>query len=453
MIGSALGSGLLWVVAALAQEPIFLELEPLEGAVWLGQSEELELRLGVEESIAADGLLSPFRRPLDLPVQLDTRAWQELSDVVVQPLEPETDERVSFVWNGELGWASASTIERDGLRYALYRMRVRVTHAAEAEAGTWVLPPARVSVVYATQFETDFLGERVPVDEVRRTLASPELRRERRAAPRRSPSGETVSGVFGPVTLEVSLTPEELRVGEEFQVEVTVRGDELPTPLTLLPPTAPGWSWLGQLSLASTTTEARWRYDGQAQQAGALELAPFRLWRVDPTSGELQEVRSEGLRLRVLPGVGGAATSATVDDLAETEEAPAGPRTLSPVVPWLLGAALLACAAIARQRMRLTVRAREAASPLPSAAPHAATREPLEAWLAARLGWPAASLADHALAAKLEAQGIPAELAAATASFLQEMDAARYGGPEVAEAAARRDTLQRAWSALPDDRR
>jgi hypothetical protein len=484
---------LLACAAAPAQEPAsepalplaFVEIEPAEAEAWDGQSEVITIRFGIEDELAENRLISVFRRPLDLPVRLDTQVWHAEASIRVAPLRGEPADGPSFAWDGDLAYARESTQDREGRRYRVYEVRAWVEHRSGpsgVQRATERLhaEPARLHLAYATAFETDFLGDRVPVSEQRLTIASPPLRRTVRALPQAGLLVAQSSGVFREAKLTATISPSEVELGEEFQIDVRVDGPwDMPN-VDLIHPAEIGWTLLGELELESDDRLARvfatepavrrYRFDGRATQAGVIEFVPFRLVRFDPDLGEYQQDASGRLSLTVrgaAVGTGAAAGNQTSADPSETAqpaqpEAPvaspeAGSTGRLPIwTPWLLGAGLLALAAWGRQTMRQSVRRREAEVAVGADRASASNgREPLETWLAAQLGWTRAQLVDPALRARLQAVGVPAELAAATADFLQAAEAARYGGPATqdsgqgtpGDAATTREELRRRWIA------
>lgn len=470
----------LALAAAPAQEPApesvaplaFVEIEAAEADRWQGQAEEITIRFGIEAELVEDRLISVFRRPLDLPVRLDTQAWHAEASIRVDPLRGKPADGPSFAWDGELAYASESTQDREGTRYRVYEVRVLVLHGLgqsgiQRKIESIELEPALLRLTYATAFETDFLGERVPVSEQRLTIESPPLQRVVRALPQGGSIAAQSSGVFRETKLTATVTPSEVEVGDEFQLEVLVEGELLPSSIDLIHPAESGWKLLGELQVEERATQQRYRFDGRAEQAGTVEFPPFRLVRFDPDAGEYRQDLSEALTLRVR-----GSTAQTKLESTPTEPMPSLPpvettatakQSLPIWVHWLLGAGLLALAAWGRQAMRQSARRRESDAVADATRGEGgrseADREPLEAWLATQLGWRPAQLVDPALRARLLAAGVPSELATATADFLQAAEAARYAGPAAQDtaqngaheasydAASMREELRRKWIA------
>ncbi len=449
----------------------FLEIEPAEAEAWDGQSEVIRIRFGIEDELAENRLISVFRRPLDLPVRLDTEAWEEWSAIDVMPLRGTPADGMSFAWDGELAYARESTQEREGIRYRVYEIRAIVS-CGGPHSGNWSYPednemePARLHLAYATAFETDFLGDRVPVSEQRLVVESSPLRRRLRELPQGSLKAMQSSGVFREAKLTATVSPSEVELGEEFQIEVRVDGPWNMPNVDLIHPAEIGWTLLGELELESEDRLARvlatepavrrYRFDGRATQAGEIEFVPFRLVRFDPDAGEYQQDLSERLTLKVR-----GAAAQTGEESTPPERLPAQPSNETttdksePSLPiwvhWLLGAGLLALAAWGRQAMRQSAGRRESTATAGVARVEGgrseADREPLEAWLATQLGWRPAQLVDPALRARLLGVGVPQDLAMATVEFLQAAEAARYGGPAALELEQTREELRRRWTA------
>jgi hypothetical protein len=461
---------ILAFAAAPAQEPApklaFLEVEPAESEVWTGQIEEITIRFGIEAELIEDRLISVFHRPLDLPVRLDTQAWNDEFSIAMLPMRGEPADGLSFAWDGELAYARESTQDREGTRYRVFEVQAFV-ESGGVHSGSWRYPeyietkPALLHLAYATAFETDFLGERVPVSEQRLVVESPPLRRRLRELPQGGGlKALQSSGVFREAKLTATITPSEVAIGEEFQIEVRVEGPLFMPGLDLIHPAELGWTLLGELELEQEPTVRRYRFDGRAEQAGELEFVPFRLVRFDPDLGEYRQDFSERLTLQVRGAVAGNNASAGPRGVAQPEPPVLVPESSTPErlplwVHWLLGAGLLALSAWGRQTMRQSARRRESeATAGTEHGPPTTEREPLEAWLADQLGWGQAQLVDPALRARLLAAGVPQQLATETADFLQAAEAARYGGPAPGDASDDsahgveqvREELRRKWT-------
>jgi hypothetical protein len=442
------------------QEPMqplaFVEIEPAEGERWAGEVEEIIIRFGIETELADARLISVFRRPLDLPVRLDTQAWNENSYVLMIPQRGELGDGPSFAWDGDLAYAQGSVEERAGTRFRVYTVRARVEFASGVSHGSLnqnlEFDPARLHLSYATEYETDFLGERVPVSEERLVVKSAPFFRELKELPIGSLRSMQSSGLLRETKLTATVTPSEVDAGDEFQLEVLVEGELLPSSVDLIHPAELGWKLLGELQVEEGAKQQRYRFDGRAEQAGTIEFLPFRLVRFDPDAGEYRQDLSEQLTLRVRGSAAQASVESTPTEPMPSQlplETTATAKQSLPVwVHWLLGAGLLALAAWGRQVMRQSAHRRETGAV--AGADHDSDRrdrEPLEAWLAAQLGWKPAQLVDLALRARLLAVGVPQELATATADFLQAAEAARYGGPLASDVEQVREELRRKWTA------
>ena len=438
--------------ASAAQEVAQVQVDVGDRLVWAGTDRVVSIEFALPVLLIEEQMISVFRRPLDLPVRLETRAWGELQELTFEPLLEAFPAGSSFVWDGQLARAQSELFERDGEPWRRFTVRARMRFASELEADAELqLPPARLVLTYATEWETDFLGERVPVNQrewVGEGAAPPLALRALPASPRAAQS----SGVIGPVQLTVERSPRDLQRGEEFQVRVTVKGEALPDTVQVLAPQGDAWAWLGSIREddgARGAQEQRYRFDGRLMEAGEWTLPPFELLRFDADQGAYVLEQSAPQTLSVAD----LADAPPMEDEATADPEQAGAPAAEPLPVWipvLLGAGLLALAAWARQTMRQNVASREAQAferITQAAAAREDSVEPLQLWLAARLAWPRARLSGPGTVRRLREAGIEAALAEQVAAFLAEAEAARYGGPPLADAAARRETLRRALDA------
>ena len=461
MIGNTLRSALacLTLCAGMAsgQEVAQIEVDCGDAPLWAGTVREVTIEFALPVEVIEEQLISVFRRPLDLAVRLETRAWAEQQGLSFEPVRAEASDGISFVWDGQLARAQDEAFEVDGMPWRRFVVQGRLRVASELETDTTLsLPAARLHLTYATAWEMDFLGERVPVNQQEWVGEAEVPALALRALPE-TPRASQSSGVMGPARLRVERSSGALQRGEEFQMHVVVTGEDLAEPLQVIAPEGKAWAWLGSIREDDGTRsskEQRYRFDGRLMEAGSWAMPPFELLRFDPEQGAYVLEQSESQDLVIAgaaidppaegdPRAGEAEVDPTKDAAAVSQPLPAW-------IPLLLVAGLLALAAWARQTMRQNVTTRESQAferIERAAAAQEQAIEPLQIWLAARLNWPRARLSGPGTARRLQQAGIEAALAEQTAAFLQEAEAVRYGGPALADAAPRRETLRCALDA------
>ena len=165
-------------------------------------------------------------------------------------------------------------------------------------------------------------------------LATSELlRRTVRPQPAEDPLAERSSGVFGPVELELQAGSRTLQRGEEFQLELIVRGDFLPASLRPHAPEGEGWTWLGRLQTTPAepgVQEHRFRFDGRARRAGTWTMPGFELVRFDPDTGAFVVTRTAPLQWTVQSDGAAEARAAAEHPEPPSEPAPKVSPMFSP---------------------------------------------------------------------------------------------------------------------------
>ncbi|MCH2102021.1 MAG: hypothetical protein MK209_08885 [Planctomycetes bacterium] len=454
MIGNALRFGfvacvvMLSAATASSQEIARLRVDAGTSPIWAGSERMVKLEFALPVAVIEQQLISVFRRPLDLPVRLDTRAWGDQEYFRFEPLREESSGGVSFVWDGQFARAKVEPFMESGEAWNRYTVHAWLRFSSTASSvESLQLPRARLTLTYATEWEKDFLGERMPVDQ-REWVGDAEVSAFTIQALPDHPRAEQSSGVLGPVRLSVERLPQALYRGEDFQVRVIARGQGLSDTLQVIAPEGEAWAWLGSIREDDGTLgsdEQHFRFDGRLLRAGEWTLAPFEVLRFDSNEGSYILEQSESQTLFI---TGSSEEPQKEVDVDRVEDFDA--RSIETTPAWisvLFGAGLLAFASWARQALRRNVAAREAQAFTQIeqvATVDEDAIEPLQLWLATRLEWPCARLSGPGTARRLREVGIEAVLAEQVADFLSEAEAMRYGGPPLVDAGVRRETLRRA---------
>lgn len=425
-----------------------LELSSERTGAFVHEPLRLALRVWIAADLPAEGLVQPFRRPLDLPVEVHARGLRELT--AVRWLEREDSAQVegpSFALDDALAHARVLEPQEHGGR--LYRGWEHALFLLPTRPGLLELPPPRLRLVYATEFREDFLAGRVPVELRELEAQAAPLALEILPLPEAGRPAEFSGGVDR-FTLEARLEPASVVLGASVRLELVLAGSG---ELSLIEPPRlaelPGFHLYGLLDERDGEGR-RWTYDLAPRSVEPSEVPAIGLWTFDPTPpGTYRRIETRPLPLEVLPGPGGE-RQLDAPVLATSEVRPSESDASDDARPraWLavlLAAAAIVAAVLALRRPRTNAPAAATAAPgLASSAPVARDTNPearLAEQLAARLGTRPAALIGPGLARRLEGAGLPREVAAASAALLEQLVAARYGGPAVERAAGRVEEL------------
>ena len=332
-----------------------------------------------------------FQQHFDVPVQVDAPA-------PAATLRDATSEGLTFVLNGET--VRAPRGEDGALAYTQ-------TYVAQ-EPGTLTIPAPILRYAYATRFREDFVHGRVPLDRRDATVAGQPVVLTIRALPD-PPSGHGFSGAVGQITVRAETTARAVEVGEMFKLVLRIdgAGNTFHTPRLALS----DFHVYGSIDAGSRTIT----YDLAALRATSeIPAIPFVYF--DPAAAQYRTVHTQPLPL----SVAGAPR--------ESEPEPAEERSLG----WFfaLGAALLGLA------IWLRVRPRKSG---PDAVARLRASDDIGVafteFLANGLGCPKSAIIGPDLEARLQAAGVPHDLAAKTAEYVKQQVGARYGGPTPKESA------------------
>ncbi len=457
------------VQAAPAQQPTppepeqlaFLELVAERDRGFVQEPLRLRLCFGVDEEFFRTSAIQLFQRPLDVPVQLEAPWLADLPGALV--LEEAVDgapgtETGPIRRTFALGGAAAEAVQLEdrivaGRRFLVLEIERTVVPTAPGELR---IPPAHLSFAYATRFDDDLLLGRVAADRHEARISAGPLALTILPLPGAGRPGG-FSGAVGRFSVSADARPRELRVGESLQVVLTIEGS----------------GHMGSFAAPRLDQLRGFHHYGFLEERGraratiTYELAPLRetveavppipFVFFDPTPpGGYRTVETAPIPIDVRPPAEGARilaapeppaadepAAAGTDDLAG-ERAPRSPaerpvlsrtaRALlvtSALALLVLLVALLARAFARRgQAPEPAARGRTSAEPL-RLDPGERTADPeraLAEFLATRLSCTPGAVIAPDLGARLARAGLPHELAGRTATLLQRLVAARYGG-------------------------
>jgi hypothetical protein len=477
----ALGQDIGTAGHAALEEPgdawAFLELSADSDAYVVGQVVELRLRVGLDAAFFATDALPLFRRPMDLPVQVEWDApagtlatGDGAADAGANAADAGADADVAAggaeLRTLALGDAvvEARRVEArvvDGRAFTVLELRRRVL---PRYAGTLTIPAPVLHFAYATGFRDDFVRGRVPLDRHAARVTGEPLTLDVRPLPLEGRPA-TFTGAVGRFTVATEAQPRELSVGEQLVLTLTIDGAgqlaafDAPS----LPP-MPGFTSVGRLG-DEPGPPRRIRYGLVATDASVDALAPVSFVSYDPETGSYRTQPTGPIAVRVRPRTAASAdtTTATAPTGGDPERtllttprasdgAPGRASTHreqgAPVAAqggsrraWLLVASVCVLGALAWATRRAW-RATSASSPPRDGAAITAFRsataatggvgpDPTQAFIAyvaARLGCSQAEIVAEGLRDRLVAAGAQAALADRVLACVRERLAARYGG-------------------------
>lgn len=198
----------------------FVELDSARDTYLVGEPFTLTLRFGLELEFERASAVQPFQRALDVPVQLHA-PWLELlpGAEALGELEPPRGPTVAL---GERVLACAAAGERQiaGKNYRVFELTRRF---AATQSGALELAAPLLRLAYATRFEEDFTSGRRAVDR-HDGLVRGAARTLRIQAPPEEGRPAGFSGAIGSFTLEAAASPQELVLGQELSLTLTIAG-------------------------------------------------------------------------------------------------------------------------------------------------------------------------------------------------------------------------------------
>lgn len=411
----------------------FVRVDVARDTWFVGERVRLRLRIGVDSEFFAARGVQPFRRELDVPVQV-LAPWI----AGVGALKPLASASAAggrlLVVNDSVERASVVASERrEGRDFAVVEI---VRDFVASHAGDVTVPAPTVRYAYATRFDDDPILGRLAGDRLdavatgaARTLHVVGLPAAGRPA--------AFSGAVGAFTVTASASPVDVEVGAHVQVTLRIEGDGDVTGFD--PPrlaATPQFHVFGEIDDRASPTRTV-VYDVAPRDADVREIPAFVLDYFDPDTTSYRTARTSALPITVRAARPSETTTpaARVPAAADPEHEGPGPAR------WIATVAALAAAAVVLTIIVRTKRAAPrpdlAAGRAPDAAaefaramdvPDADTGAALAGYLAVRLGVPPASVIGGDVAARLVAAGMRAELATRAATLLERLVAARYGG-------------------------
>jgi hypothetical protein len=420
----------------------FVELSAPRDDWYTHEVFELTLRFGFELEFLEEAMIQPFRQELDVPVQVRAPLFQEL-------VGEEGDLRIV------LGEDLARVVrvadrENAGRSYAVFELRR--SHAVD-RPGALVLPRPVLRFAHATRFREDLISGRVPEDRVDAFVTGSGVSLAIRPLPEQGRPPD-FSGAVGRIEARAVVEPRDLEAGESLKLTLLIEGPGGASFRT--PPLLEGL--LSGLRVYGRTlgTHARGpsvSYDlvpagEEVKEVPAVELSYF-----DTEEGGYRTARTRPVPILVrrAPEPIVAAQDAPAPEPEVDVAGPTAPEDEPGPRPVVIGG--VAFAALVLVALLLRLLRRDASERRPDRARLARVHAAVEAYrreaadeetdaghalsgfVAACLDCPPAAVIAPDLAQRLEAEDVPAELAQRTATLLEGLVGARYGGRTSARAA------------------
>lgn len=449
---------LAWALPSLAQEEFdetpraFVELVAPDTACFVGEVVTVTVRVGYDEAFFRDRAVPLFRRTLDVPLQVECPWLAEPRGAVLVP--GEVGEGPSFAFGDDVVRAHDAThVDTDGRRFALLSFDRRVRAVAP---GPLTIPAPRIRYAFATRFVDDFVRGRVAQDRHVTELDGETLELDVSALPEEGrPAG--FSGAVGRFGVAAQASTTQFAVGETFRLTLRIEGDG--DPRIYEPPRLdallPGLHLLGVLDDrgAPVRTVAYELAFEQGPERGIPAVA-FTFFDPGPPAG-YRTASADPIAAARTVASEDPTTAAPPSTASVPSEQPPPASGLHPAL-WVFGFLGLAALVVVSLRRHRHAPGPVMAPPLrvaavtvfqDAAAGGADPGAALALALAAQLGCNPAAVVAPDLRRRLEADGIPPDLARDLAALLESLVAARYGGDEVPAGA---ETALRLLGALGD---
>ncbi len=433
---------LVLACAPAPQEPVFVEVLRERETVLAGEAFVLRLLVGVDRDFLRERLLQPFRRELDLPVQIAVPWWEGMEALVAldepTPL-PAGVTTLRLAVNADEAPARACGERQVGERIYLL---VEVERAFLApRPGEMLLPAPLVRYASTSRFDVDFLGSRIPADRQEVEAAGEAVALRILPWPDEGRPAD-FGGAVGVFTVSASAAPLELEVGGTLRLVVRVAragmGSDFPAPdLHALP----GFHLAGLLE-ERDDDELRLLAELQPLDAAVHEVPAIAVSFLDPgPPARYRTAASAPIQLRVRGAT--AADPNRGAGLGERERRGFRGRAWT-----VLGLSAIVLGWMMRAWIRRSVKPRVAVAAPARASALADPAAALAAVLAARLGCTPAAVIDTDLEARLLRAGLTPDLADRAARTMENLTAARYGGPPAEGAAEEVPSLMTALEAV-----
>jgi tetratricopeptide (TPR) repeat protein len=290
----------------LIQERASVALHVARSRAYVGEAVDVTLRIELEPRLWREQLIQLFRQRTDVAIRVDTPWARPLDGWQALGPPPGFAGMASAVVDGAVAalrqLAEVAEVARGEGRFAVFEL---VTRLVPVRAGVLTVPRAELAFAWASAFDEDFLGERVPRDRRDERLATQPLEvtvAELPAAGR----PRAFTGLVGPVTVRAALDgPASARVGDGLSLQLTLAGAG-----DLRPFAAPALLGMAGFHARGVREEAgpgrrAFVYDLVALRSGAHAIAPIAVPFFDPTTARYDVATTAPIEVTVAPAADG----------------------------------------------------------------------------------------------------------------------------------------------------
>ena len=433
----------------------FVALTTTRDTYYVQEPIRLRLRFGVEGEFLKTSMVQLFHRRLDVPVQVQAPWFEGLPHS--QPEKGVDPESLSFALSDSV---AAATVQERTVAGRQFKVLELERSYLPVNPGKLVVSAPILRFAYATRFQEDFVKGRVPKDRRDALVRGKQLTLRVQPLPTHGRPRE-FTGAVGRFSVSAEARRREVRLGESFKLVLRIEGSGnleffAPPQLDHLK----GFHVLGKVDDKGRTRRTV-TYDMAPLSLAVKKVPPIRFAFFDPTAPPgYRTVETAPLPLTVRPLPKGARPKlltndkvgavAGVNDIFDIKPvagtpASAAPLSPSPTLWWILVLSPWLLALVAWSWLRGRARGQDKLGRLQVRDAAAVFRRGTDVpaaftgFLVSLLGCSAAAVIDPDLKARLEAKGLPTELATRATALLDELVAARYGGnvPAGGEDAAR----------------
>lgn len=419
---------------------VFIRLTARRDTYFVQELVPLTLEVGIESRFLKTHIVQLFHRRLDVPVQVQAPWFGGLSK---HTPEKGVGGSMSLALNDTV--VMAPLLERMVAGRQFQVLKIARSFVPET-AGEFIVPAPLLRFAYATSFHEDFIKGRVPDNKRQALVRGQRLELNIQPLPAQGRPPE-FTGAVGRFSISAKAHPSTVLLGESFKLVLLIEGSG--NVESFAPPRLDrldGFHVLGKVDDKGTARRVV-TYDLAVLSLHKNAVPPIRFCFFDPgPPPAYHTVETSPVPLTVRPLPSGTLPKLLANDKADGAvpgvndifglkpgtPSPTTPPVPSPglwwilaLSPWLLALAWLWwCRTPGQDKLdRMQVRKAAAIFRRGTDVPEAFTR-----FLAALLNCPPAAVTAPDLEHRLEARGLPAELAAKAATLREELVAPRYGG-------------------------